>query len=344
VKLDSANRSFLTFMGFSLLLGAIVLCGAAGDVLVPLLLTRISHGGLPHGSALLPMLMFGFLVAVALGRGGHSLLRQTLASRGLAHRVRALAIPLPEQVQRAAAQSELDGRIVVLDASEPFSFVYGMLTPRVAVSRGLVEGTSSEELRAVLEHERYHVSNLDPLKIVLLRALMAALCLLPALGALRARYLAGRELAADRRAIAACGHRSLAGALLKVVRGPEWSELEVAAAIGGPDLLDARITQLETGAEPKPEPPSTKRVTLSLLGATVLAATFLASVSAFGGPTAVRHATGTGLASATTLGSFICTAPLAGAGLLAYLLIALRARRPLPLGRHEERGRPTLES
>src|SRR6478672_10137934 len=37
-----------------------------------------------------------------------------------------------------------------------------VLTPRVAVSRGLLEGVSDDELRAVLEHERYHVCNLDP--------------------------------------------------------------------------------------------------------------------------------------------------------------------------------------
>ena len=59
------------------------------------------------------------------------------------------------------------------------------MTPRVAVSRGLVEATSADELRAVIEHERYHVRNLDPLKIVLTRSLSAALFLLPALNALR---------------------------------------------------------------------------------------------------------------------------------------------------------------
>ncbi len=41
---------------------------------------------------------------------------------------------------------------------------------------------------------------------------------------------------------------------------------------------------------------------------------------------------GTGLATATLLGSLSCTAPIAGAGLLAYLLIAVRASRPLAAG------------
>ncbi len=55
------------------------------------------------------------------------------------------------------------------------------------------------------------------------------------------------------------------------------------------------------------------------MGTAVLVVAFFASVSAFGGHVAVQHATGTGLVSATTLGSFVCTAPLVGAGLLAYL-------------------------
>lgn len=74
---------------------------------------------------------------------------------------------------------------------------------------------------------------------------------------------------------------------------------------------------------------SVKCVVLSLFGAALLAAAFLASVSSFGGPSAVYHATGTGLASATLLGSLACTAPFAGAGSMVYALIAMRASRPL---------------
>ena len=94
----------------------------------------------------------------------------------------------------------------------------------------------------MLEHERYHVCNLDPLKVVLVRALSAALFFLPALDSLHA------------------------------------------------------------------------------------------SVSSFGGTAAVYQATGTGLATATLLGSLACTAPFVVAGLMAYSLIAMRARRPLRFG------------
>jgi beta-lactamase regulating signal transducer with metallopeptidase domain len=280
---------------------------------------------------LLPLL-FVVLVAVGLALAGRSLVRQVLASRRLACRVRGLTRVLPDRLARAVIQAGLGGRVVLLDAPESFSFVYGVLTPRVAISRGLLEATSDEELRAVLEHERYHVCNLDPLKVMLVRSLSTALFFLPALDSLHARYVAGRELAADRRAVTACGRRPLAAALLKVVRGPEWSELEVAVSIGGPELLNIRVAQLETGSEPRLQGFSIARAMLSLLGTASFVVTFLASVSSFGGPAAVYHATGTGLATATLLGSLSCTAPFAVAGLLTYALIAVRASRPLRFG------------
>ncbi|HEY7933395.1 MAG TPA: M56 family metallopeptidase [Solirubrobacteraceae bacterium] len=333
MRLDSANRSFLAFMALALSLSAYVLCGALGGVLLPLLLARASrdgfHGLLGERTALLLLLAFLALVAVGLALAGRSLARQILASHRLAGRVRVLARALPDQLTRAAIQAGLGGRVVLVDAGESFSFVYGVLTPRVAVSRGLLEGISDRELRAVLEHERYHVSNLDPLKVLLMQAFSAAFFFLPALECLRERHVAARELAADRRAVAICGRRPLAGALLKVIRGPDWDELEVAVAIGGPELLDVRVAQLETGTEPRLAALGFTGVVLSFLGVALFAGMFLASVLSFGGSAAVNHATGSALASATLSGGFACAAPFAGTGMLAYLLIALRARRPL---------------
>jgi Zn-dependent protease with chaperone function len=318
-----------------LLFSATVLCGVVGGVLVPLSLARMSHGGLAGlwndwASLLAPLVLFA-LIAVGMGLGGRALARQAVASRVLSRRVRALADTAPEALAQAALQAGLAGRVVLVDAAESFSFVYGVMTPRVAVSRGLLERATSDELRAVLEHERYHVRNIDPLKTAILRVLSEALFLLPALNSLHTRYVAGRELAADRRAVALCGRRSLAGALLKVMRGPDWSEQAGAPAISSPELLDVRLIQLETGSEPKPEALDAKNVILSLGGAALFAGIFLVSVSGLGGAAAVYQATGTGLVSATWLDTVTCTAPFAGAGLFMYSLVALRASRPLLL-------------
>jgi Zn-dependent protease with chaperone function len=337
VRLDTANRSFLAIVGIALLLGAYALCGAVGDVLLPLLVARVSRDGL-HGlliGSLLPALLCLATVAVGLALAGHSLTRQLLASHRLALRVRAMEVSLTGALERAAAEAGLEGRLELVDAPDRFSFVHGVLTPRVTVSRGLLEGVSRKELRAVLEHERYHVSNLDPLKVVCSQALSRAFFFLPVLESLRTRYVTGRELAADRRAMTACGRPPLVGALLKVVRGPEWSELAVAAPIGDPGLLDVRVTQLETGTEPKLAGFGLTRATASLLGALLFLAAFLASAPS----AAVGHTNITRLAAATLIGSLSCTAPFAAAGLLAYMLIALRAGRPLHSPAHGAKAR-----
>jgi Zn-dependent protease with chaperone function len=333
MRLDQANRSFLAFVSVASLFGATVLCGVLGGVLVPLSLARISHGGLAglwsdRASLLVPLALF-LLIAAGLGLGCRAIVRQAMASRVLSRRVRCLASTEPEALAEAARQSGLAGRVVFIDAVDSFSFVYGAMTPRVAVSRGLLERATSEELRAVLEHERYHVRNIDPLKAAIVRVLSEALFFLPALSSLRTRYVAARELAADRRAVALCGRRPLAGALLKVVRGPEWSERAGVPAMSSPELLDVRLLQLETGSEPKPQALDARSVILSLGGAALLAVMFLVSVSGLGGAAAVYRATGNGLTSATWLDTVTCTAPFAGAGLLSYSLLAVRASRPL---------------
>lgn len=331
MRLDRANRSFLVCVLLALLIGAFVLCGAVGGVLVPLVAVRASRGQFGGLLELAPALVFGAVTAIGLGLGMRTLTLQLVASRRLALSVRALAIAGSERLDQAAVVSRLDGRVVLVNAPVAFSFVYGLLTPRVAISRGLLESTTPAELRAILEHEHYHVCNLDPLKIVLLRVLAGALFFMPTLNWLCERYLSGRELAADRHAVTVCGRRPLAGALLKVLGGPAWDGLPLAAAIGEREVLDARLAQLESGLEPRPPALSLRGLALSLLGVAALLGVFLVSVSAFGGGQAVYRATGTGLAGAILLESLLCTAPFAGAGLLLFLLIALRARRPLRL-------------
>jgi beta-lactamase regulating signal transducer with metallopeptidase domain len=313
----------------ALSIGAFVLCGALGGVLMPLLFSDFARNGIGALAkvSMLPILMLVAWVFAGLMLGAWSFARQLVSSHRLARYVSASTVEAPNTLLRAAARGGQDVRLVLVDAPESFSFVYGMLTPRVAVSRGLIEAVSADELSAVIEHERYHMRNLDPLKLVLARSLSAALFFLPALSALRARYITDCELAADRQAVARYGDRSLAGALVKVIRGPSWSELKVAASIGGPDLLDIRVAQLESGVEPKLAGIGLRGLGLSVLSVIFFTATYIVSVHCFGGPAAVHQATGTRLASATLLDGFVCAVPFAVVGLSLYLLIAARARR-----------------
>jgi Zn-dependent protease with chaperone function len=161
---DRATRSFLMLLAVAVLVGALVFCGVLGGVLMPLLLSRLSGEGLGAlaNTSMLPVFVLLILVIAGVVLGARSLARQLLASRRLARYVSARAVAVPDALQSVAAHAGLQGRLMFVDAPESFSFVYGVLTPRVAVSHGLVEAASADELSAVIEHERYHVRNLAP--------------------------------------------------------------------------------------------------------------------------------------------------------------------------------------
>src|SRR5215218_275829 len=172
--MDSPTRSFLVLVGASATLAAYAACGSIAYVLIPLL--GLGPGALARlgPACLLPAVAFAGLVATSVGLAARTLGRQLFASRRLAHRVRALALPPPPELLAAAKASGLEGRVTLVDSGERASFAYGFLVPRVAIGRGLLESFTAEELRAALEHERYHVRHLDPLRAVLAKTLAEA--------------------------------------------------------------------------------------------------------------------------------------------------------------------------
>lgn len=247
IRWDTANRNFFALVAVALV--PYVVLGLVGCGFVSVLAYEIGSRGIHVVSgSLLPATLAVVVVAIGTGLAAWSLRDQVLATRRLANHVRAVRLPTPPTLAQAA--SELAGRLDYVDDDGAFSFAYGLGPARLVVSRGLFDTLAPKQLEAVIAHERHHIANLDPLKVVIARVLSAAYFFLPALRGLRTRYSAASELAADRRAMQRCGKPALAGALYGVVRGPEWSELATAAAIGGPEFLDVRVRQLETDTEP----------------------------------------------------------------------------------------------
>lgn len=283
---DTARRTFFRLLAAAFV--AYLAVGAAACLLLLLLTFRLGSDGADalavHAETVLPATAFVALVAGGAAVGVYRILTQALASRRLARRVSEAAVPAPPRLTATASRSGLERRVVAVAGEEPFSFVFGAVAPRVAVSHGLLEAATDAELAAVLEHERYHVRHFDPLKLLIARALPGALFYLPALASCRERYIAARELAADREALATCGRQPLVSALLNAVRGPRWPELHAAAAIGGADLLDIRVAQLETGAEPPLIGATKSALLISAASGGVLAATVAASLAGAGGP------------------------------------------------------------
>lgn len=288
MRLNSGNRAFFTLVGIAF--AAYQLLGAGGCALFGSLLYGLSTGEMALGTSLWGTTALGlFLVVYILGWAFAvaSFVRQTTATLKLRGWIRDLRLHPPPSLEESARRVGLHGRVDLVDSEDVFSFAYGVFGTRVAVSRALVTRVTVDELDAILTHERYHIRNWDPLKVFIARLLARALFFLPIVSELRHRYVAGRELAADRRALRAHGQQPLASALYKVVSGPLWSELGAAAAIGGPDHLDARVAQLESGKEPPGVPIPAAAWVASTTAAIALVASFVAAVATLGGPMAM---------------------------------------------------------
>ena len=282
MRLNSANRAFAGIVVVAAVVFGVF--AATACWIFSMVVYKVAADGvsaLTQPGSVAALLLIVLLVATNV-LALRSFRAQAANTRRLSRWVVDRSVASPASLADAARAAGLEGRVDLVDADGAFSFTYGMSQPRVAVSRGLIDSVSDEELTAVLDHERYHVSNYDPLKVVLARSLPDSLFFLPALSELRGRYVAARELAADRRAMRRAGPAPLAGALYKVIAGPPDVDLGAAAAIGGDEALDARVTQLESGTEPPMAPISRARMVASVGGVGVLGASAIASFASFG--------------------------------------------------------------
>lgn len=247
---------------------------------------------LPHaGSILLSLAVLAALVWV-----GFSTARQVLLSRRALRGLRRLARPLPKIMRRVAASVGVGEAVLYIHDPRPLAFCCGLWRPRIVVSSGLVSLLTTQELKAVLQHERQHLIRRDPLRLTLLRAAAGAMFYVPLADDLRRRCEVSIELAADQAALASNSLRGLAGALLKSTR---YGRMEVAGASAGAfDATGARIATL-AGRAPQ----------LPRLSGRRLAFSVLLAVGLLLGTAAVTMATGPAGVASCCAGSTYCTVP-----------------------------------
>ncbi|WP_334171973.1 M56 family metallopeptidase [Sinomonas sp.] len=120
--------------------------------------------------------------------------------------------------------------ITVIEAASPLIFSVPGRTPAIVLSTGAQERLDEEQLRAVVEHERAHMSQRHDL--VRRLALLGSSCLAGRCGSRRFERAANLliELAADDAAARVCGPEPLAGALtaLSATGGGEAMRLRAA--------------------------------------------------------------------------------------------------------------------
>jgi Zn-dependent protease with chaperone function len=155
-----------------------------------------------HGGMVLMLVLA--VDTLAGGLGMRSVVREVRRQRAFRRR-------LPVGAVRTIAGT----RVHVVPDRDPHAFCAGLLRPRIFVSSGALERLAPPSLHAVVAHEAEHAARRDPLRLLLARAVAAAVPGVPALRRLAARQAAVAELAADAAAVRALGSRQpLASALV----------------------------------------------------------------------------------------------------------------------------------
>lgn len=190
------------------------------------------------------MLFLLALLSIMIWRGGMTFWSQYRNIQRLNKEIKANTLPLPAELDIICRNYQLTEKFLLTADEEPYAFVYGLLRPTIVISQGLSNILEKNELIAVLLHEKYHLVQYDPLKIMLGRAITQSLFFVPLAGKIHIGFNRVRELAADAMAIKLQGDNlGLALALRKLLTQDlsAPSELPTVGIIGSADL---RITQL----------------------------------------------------------------------------------------------------
>jgi Zn-dependent protease with chaperone function len=209
---------------------------------------------------------------IALGLG--SLFRQVLTTLALIRSLVSRRVVTPRRVRNLARDLRIDERVDVVADDRPFSFCYWFRNPRICLSTALVRRLDEAELRAVLVHERYHLRQRDPLRVVIARYFAAGLYVVPVVDELASFYALQKEIAADDDAVRHVGVAPLARALYKLLPDAPDRELGLLMPVTGLSVTEARIDRLADGVDIplRLTPASVVLSAGALFGASVLAA------------------------------------------------------------------------
>ncbi len=222
------------------------------------------------------LLSYAFIGTIVLGASAGLVLwqRQWTKIHSLTANLMLLRAP-GEELIPLVNHLGLKGKVCPVNSEALFCFCAGFISPRIYVSRGTIAKLTPEELEALLLHEKHHLVNRVPLKMLAGRCIASILFFIPLLQDLLQRYLIETEIAADRSAIWHQGHRrGIAGALEKLVQQYSTSPTP-GSAVGAADALPYRIDHL-TGRTPGYQYPlPLHRLVTSLVVTALILATIL---------------------------------------------------------------------
>lgn len=187
-----------------------------------------------------------FLVAIAIAfaLGSLSFLIQVVKTKQLVKSLMRKQVALSQRAEKMTISLGLKGKVYALEDTNCFSFCAGITRPRILITTALVESLTDKELESVFLHEKAHIRNLDPFKILFGKTISWLFFFLPIFSEINKNMQATSEILADRFVTSfQQDDMYLRAALKKILMTPQMSFTAV-PAIANPDFLEIRIHRL----------------------------------------------------------------------------------------------------
>ena len=188
----AANKRRSAWLIFIL---ALLLAGMGGAL-------GLLFGGAPETAAygvFIGLVVWGVMLLINM-MGGESVLLASASAREVSHEDAPQLYNIVEEMRLAAALPAMP-RVFIIETPVPNAFAVGLKSERacVAVTRGLLERLTRDELQGVIAHELGHISNRDTLFMTLAGVTLGAIVLLADFGIRSLLWGGGRRRSSGNR-------------------------------------------------------------------------------------------------------------------------------------------------
>jgi beta-lactamase regulating signal transducer with metallopeptidase domain len=192
-----------------------------------------------HYVGAIPFVIFSIFLGIAVIKVLVILVRAYLLKRKLK-----IANRIEPSLRVLLEKLKITDQTNLVKNKKMFAFCMGIRNPKIYLSTTLVNKLSSQELEAVLRHERYHLNNRDTLTMLVASFAQSLLPFFPLLSDFIQDFRIEREIKADAESIKGLGSKKpLIGALKKLLSTPSIPLLAI-ASIGDQETLEPRIKVL----------------------------------------------------------------------------------------------------
>lgn len=138
-----------------------------------------------------------------------------------------------------------EGHFQIISYKAPIAMTIGLWKPRMILSSGLMDMLEPNELRAVIEHEKCHMRQRDPLAIFLLSMISKSMWYIPIFAWMADKYPIMIELRADKYAITQMKQSThLGSALLKLLKQAPTPHVSLSHASFAETSMNVRIMHI----------------------------------------------------------------------------------------------------